>query len=86
LHQLIKDTFKDHLVDWIEEYLMSTNTKREANRILSIIDQWCMVLSQMLNVNNYLHPGLLLFPLLLGFEDFLKVMISNSGLEMIQKH
>jgi hypothetical protein len=40
LHQLIKGTFKDHYVTWINEYLFVTYGEARALEIIQDIDRW----------------------------------------------
>ena len=39
LHQLIKGTFKAHMVTWIQEFLVNKHGKAQAKKILDDIDQ-----------------------------------------------
>lgn len=87
LHQLIKDTFKDHLVSWAEEYIKITAaSEREAKEILDDIDRRYVVRSA--RSPGPAHRGLSdSWPshLSLAFADFLKGATSSNGQEMIRK-
>ena len=39
LHQVIKGTFKDHLVTWVWEYLVLAHGEARANEIMDDIDR-----------------------------------------------
>ncbi|EIW73736.1 hypothetical protein CONPUDRAFT_25438, partial [Coniophora puteana RWD-64-598 SS2] len=54
LHQLIKGTFKDHLVEWVGKYLADVHGKTEAKKIMDDIDRRIAVAAP--------FPGLRRFP------------------------
>ncbi|KAJ6565156.1 hypothetical protein DFH09DRAFT_1474524 [Mycena vulgaris] len=62
LHQIIKGTFKDHVVDWVEEYIRDMHEKAEADRILADIDRRIALTPP--------FPGLRHFPVGRGFKQW----------------
>ncbi|KAI1783291.1 hypothetical protein LXA43DRAFT_977191 [Ganoderma leucocontextum] len=62
LHQVIKGTFKDHLVSWVEEYLVITHGKAGAAVILADIDRRIAAAPH--------FPGLRRFPEGRGFKQW----------------
>ncbi|OCH89900.1 hypothetical protein OBBRIDRAFT_731772 [Obba rivulosa] len=62
LHQVIKGTFKDHLVSWVEDYLVLTHGKTEAAAIMADIDRRIALVPS--------FPGLRRFPQGRGFKQW----------------
>uniref|UniRef100_A0A0W0FJN9 C2H2-type domain-containing protein n=1 Tax=Moniliophthora roreri TaxID=221103 RepID=A0A0W0FJN9_MONRR len=62
LHQLIKGTFKDHLVTWVQELIKIEHDKKEAARIMADID--CRIAAAPL------FPSLRRFPEGRGFKQW----------------
>ncbi|KAG6885247.1 hypothetical protein C0992_005299 [Termitomyces sp. T32_za158] len=62
LHQLIKGTFKDHLVTWVTDYINLVHTTSEAAKIISDIDRRIAAAPP--------FPGLRRFPEGRGFKQW----------------
>ncbi|KAF8258465.1 hypothetical protein EI94DRAFT_1780909 [Lactarius quietus] len=56
LHQIIKGAFKDHIVNWIEEYIINTHPKAQAERILADIDRWIAAVPSFPGLQHF-HEG-----------------------------
>ena len=86
LHQIIKGTFKDHLVRWVCDYLAAEHGERKSKDILDDIDRRYVILA----AGNY-HASdgqkvLLLYRRSQASADFLMAVVSNSGLGMTRRH
>jgi hypothetical protein len=85
LHQIIKGTFKDHLVEWVMEWLVMEKGDARANEILDDIDRRLVTAAAyyFLQLNKSLE--LRLFHLSPTFVVFPMVAVSNNGQEMTRK-
>ncbi|KAI0072406.1 hypothetical protein K474DRAFT_1686643 [Panus rudis PR-1116 ss-1] len=62
LHQIIKGTFKDHIVSWVEDYIRGEYSGKEADAILADIDRRIAAVPS--------FPGLRRFPEGRGFKQW----------------
>lgn len=56
LHQLIKGVFKDHLVEWVQEYIHATHGKKRGDEILDDIDRRIASAAPFSNLRRF-HEG-----------------------------
>jgi hypothetical protein len=84
LHQVIKGTFKDHLVAWVNAYLYEMHGKSRANAIIEDIDRRCVAHLFLLDMNLNFEE----YPPSLPSQDcgaFQMAVISSSGRAMTLK-
>jgi Plavaka transposase len=87
LHQLIKGTFKDHLMQWISDYLYLTHGETHANVILDNIDRrWVFCLCKSTTNDFATMIVLWLHHYSLVFVSSPKGGGSNNGQGTIQRH
>ena len=79
LHQIIKGTFKDHLVTWVCKYLVAEHGESKANDILDDIDQRYGTLTTVDDPTSNAQTVLRLCHLSQASIDFLIVAASSSG-------
>ena len=87
LHQVIKGTLKDHLVEWVMEWLVTENGEVHAKEIFDDIDRRLVHCCKLLLLKQVTESilELRLFHLSPIFVIFLMVVISSNGQVMTQK-
>ena len=86
LHQIIKGTFKDHLVRWVCEYLVAEHGESKAEDILDDIDRRYGTFAAVDDPTSNAQTGLPLHCLSQASVNFLMVATSSSGLGMTRRH
>ena len=80
LHQVIKGTFKYHIVTWVNKYLVLVHSESAMKEVIDDIDHWCMVMAHHFEfIIDHLMIAYLLFHHFLAFINSLKVITSTNG-------
>lgn len=86
LHQIIKGGFKDHLVQWVEDYLILVHGEARAARHMSDIDRRSTLLFILYFMLNLKLADSLCLHFTQGFVVLKTVEGLSNGLETIQRH
>jgi hypothetical protein len=78
----VKGTFKDHIVEWVEEYIKDVHSNAEALRILVDIDQRYIICCNIICVISITYSGLRPHHHTLAFSIFMKEEDLSSGQEI----
>ena len=70
LHQVVKGTFKDHLIQWVEDYLKAIHGTSKAESILDEIDRRYAKFLNRLNIFITSTSSIALAPLFPGLRRF----------------
>ncbi|KAI6037783.1 hypothetical protein EDC04DRAFT_2868601 [Pisolithus marmoratus] len=87
LHQLIKGGFKDHLVDWVEKYLIHVHGRSAAEKILDDIDRRIAAVAPFTGLRSI--EGYVPEEIILTFSSFLKfcyLVHGNDALTSFHLH
>jgi hypothetical protein len=88
LHQVIKGVFKDHFVEWVNDYLVESYGDMHGQEIIADINHWYGSQSSLDSFPQFSFR-LIVFQLSQHFQDYdvsLMAVTSRNGQVTIQRH